>query len=69
MVDQGCHKSVIGGLIESGLDVLFLNRHYSNEFGVYGAIDLHLLKSNLHKFGAKTAAIIVTHPSYDGLPH
>lgn len=65
-VDPTCHKSVFGGLIESGLKVVFLRRKFNRVHGLFEAIDLEHFRSLVAKHTTNIAAAIITDPSYEG---
>ena len=66
LLDPACHKSVFGGLIESGHDVVFLRRIHSHSFGITAPIDMTHFRSCFLKHRANVAAVIVTDPTYEG---
>ena len=66
LLDPACHKSVFGGLIESGLEVVFLRRTSSSPYGIFGPIDERHFRTCLARHTARTAAVVLTHPTYEG---
>ena len=66
LLDPACHKSVFGGLIESGHDIVFLRRELSVRYGVFGPIDEKHFRSSFTKHRSKIAAVLITDPTYEG---
>ena len=66
LLDPACHKSVFGGLIESGLDVIFLRRAYSKTYGIFSPIDEAHFRSCYNKHKDDIAAVVITDPTYEG---
>ena len=66
LLDPACHKSVFAGLIESGLEVVYLQRSFSDEHRLVGPIDERHFHACLSKFRSQIAAVLITHPTYEG---
>lgn len=65
LVARNCHRAVVQGLILTGATPTWHLPTFIPELGLWGAVDLSVLESQLAQ---QPKAFVLTHPTYEGLP-
>ncbi|MBI1858835.1 MAG: aminotransferase class I/II-fold pyridoxal phosphate-dependent enzyme [Candidatus Melainabacteria bacterium] len=66
IVSRNVHKSVINGLVLSGLEPVWLEVEFLNEWGIFSSVQLSALKKCISEANDLAGCIIVS-PTYEGV--
>ena len=73
LVPRNCHRSVINGLILSGLEPIWFEPTWNEDWGLWGAVDIQELTKIIENFGKRSAdqaahiiGLLITSPTYAG---
>ena len=66
LVARNAHRSVIHGLILSGLETAWMLPEYNEAWGIWGELQLNTIQQAYSKH-ANAQAVVLTYPTYEGM--
>lgn len=66
LVPRNCHRSIVNGLVLSGLDPLWYEPHWCEDSGFWSAVSPEVIRQGLQDSKDLPAAVVVVSPTYAG---